>query len=623
MIGVIGSLGFVSILLVVLAVAAFGAWSYIGSARWGSRLAPPAVFVALVLATLTTAAVTPALPIPAGWVLLFEFAVATVAAVAVMVRMPRLRPRPSAGALALWVPATTGAVLWIATRVAAEFVPGASRLSWAMEGDATNNLNYVRRIVADNGIVLGATQNPVPLPVSAVALPLSFGPVPADGAPPVPLGSALAGEFSAYGWIWVGVLAVSCVVMGVVAASFVDPSKHRSVAVASGLGSLLPLTWFVGGLPIAFGYFNMPFAVVLGLTSWLLFVASGRSPLVALVALVGVATLLLLTWTPIALIPVTLGAVLAVRERRALFGARGWRLAAVAAAVLVGSVWAAALTVPTYFVQSVALAAPGQGYPQPWLFSLPVVGVVLVAAALARTRVAGPVFAGVVAVVAASYACVALFLFLSRAVFDPWTAYYPVKVTWLVCVVLLPIGLSLVAALASLARGNARAVAGVAVAGCLVVAAAAFPPVAPVPGFPPDQPAARILSGQVWTTGDAAVDTIVAVVRANEGGGEVPVLWHSGSADEQMVNFWTIYSLGEQFPGDRELRRFAFREYGPFRTAGERGPSSFNVLCELLRDPDRSMLVYTDDPATEADFDARCTGSSARYVVGATPGLDR
>ena len=610
-----------SIALVLLALAAFLAWSSIAGSRWGSRLAPPVVLVVGALGTMTTITLTPFVGVPAGWVVLAEYAAATAAAIVVMVRMPRLRPRASVGAVALWVPATVGAALWLATRAAAEFVPGASRLAWSMEGDATNNLNFVRRIVADNGIVVGATQNPVPLPVTAVALPLSFDQLPAVHVPvgASSLGPGLAAQLETYGWVWVAALAACSVVMGAVAASFVDPAKTRAVAAASALGSLLPLTWFVGGLPIAFGYFNMPFTIVVALTSWLLFVSSRRAPLVALVALVGAATLLLLTWTPIALIPVALGVALAVRERRVVFAARGWRLVAAVGAVACGTAWAASLTIPSYFVQSVALAAPGQGYPPPWLFALLVVGLVLVSAALLRTRVATPVFAGIVTVVGASYACVALFLALSRDVFDPWTAYYPVKVTWLVCVILLPIGLSLLAGLASLSRASSRSVVGVVAAGSLVVAVAAFPPVAPVPGFPADQPSQRILAGQVWRTGDSAVATLLGVVEAT-GAGETPVLWRSAEPDEQMVNFWTAYSIGEQFPGDRELRRFAFREYSPFRSEGTRGPGSSNALCELLRDPDRSIVVYTDDPATEHDLTTGCTGSSARYVVGATPG---
>ena len=615
MIGVIGRLRIVSILLVLLLLASFGLWWRIASERWGSRLSAPVVLVVQVIATMSALAVTPLVGIDFGWVLLAGAAVSVVIGGFLVARDPARRRRPGRDSVALWASASLGAVAWIATRIAAEVVPGASAVGWAMEGDATNNLNYARRILAENGISVGSTANPVPLPASAVAVPLGV-----DGL--AGSGGGLAAQLVTYGWVWVAVFAVLSVTMGVVAASLVDPERRGLVAVTASAGSLLPLTWFVGGLPIDFGYFNMPFTIVLALASWLLYVNSPRAPRVAFVAMVLTATLLALAWTPIALVPAALGVVLVVRDRRALVSLRGWRLVACLVALAAALGWVVILTLPTYFAQNEALDAHGQDYPPPWTLALALVGVSLVTAALLRTRLRIRFLPGLLALVGALYAAVAVFLFLARNAFDPWTGYYPVKGAWIACVILLPVVLSLVASLGSLARPRAAAGISVTIVSALVVALAAFAPVTPARGFPPFQPGERMLGGHVWKTGDEAVDVITSVVGEAADTGETPILWMSDAPDEQMVNFWTIYSLDTVEPGDRALRRFAFREYGAFRSGGTRGPSSFNTLCALMRDPARSIVVYTDDASTQSDFAERCTDSSAEFVLGATPGID-
>ena len=600
-----------SILFVVLILLTVALWTVIVGPRLGSTLAVPAVATAVVLLIVVTLTLTSAAGLHPGVTVLGLLVVASVAAVVLIARRPGPTSRPSAGSLALWIPASLGAVIWVGVRFVAAVVPGASQVGWAMEGDATNNLNFTRTIVADNGIALGAAANPVPVPVAAVALPESLDRLWGTG------GSLLAGHLVTYGWVWTVVLAVCCVAMGAVAGSLIAPDKRVQIAVASAAGSLLPLTWFVGGLPIEFGYFNMPFALALALASWLVFVASGRAPLVGVVTQVGIATLLLLTWSPVLLVPVTLGLFVAVRHRREVFGARGWPLAAAVGLVALFVAFAALLTVPTFLAQGSALTAPGQGHPQSWLFALAIVAPALLAAAYLRSRIAVPVFGGVVALVTACYVAISLILFIGSDVFDPWTAYYTIKLLWLVTAVLLPISLSVVVAAASTARPRVLAMAGVAVIAAATVVVAAVVPIAR-PGLVVLQPADRILGGHVWHTGDDAVRAIVELAER----GESAILWDSKSPDEQGINFWAAYVTGDVDADDRPLRRFAFREYSSFRGGQPSGPASWTALCDLLRDPDRSLVVYTDDPQLEAAFTADCTGSSADYRVGETPGVD-
>ena len=303
-----------SVLILVFAIACIAVWvAYVGP-QWGRLLAVPAVSTSVVLLSVLSLAVTPLLGVNVGLAVIAVLIVATAAGVAVLVRRPRSMRRPSAAALALWVPAMLGAVVWIASRLIAQFVPGAARLSWSMEGDTTNNLLFARRIVADHGILLGGAENPVPLPVGVLALPLSIERLvtPAD--------DLLRSDIAVFGWVWTLVIAVGCVAMGAAVASCAPPAKPRIVAIASAAGSLLPLTWLVSGLPIDFGFFNVPFAIPMLMACWLLYLGAERSPIVSLVSLLAAATLLLLVWTPALLIPAFLGIVIAVRDRRRLLG---------------------------------------------------------------------------------------------------------------------------------------------------------------------------------------------------------------------------------------------------------------------------------------------------------------
>jgi len=613
MIGVIGRLQIVSILLVLLALACIVLWTIVLGPRWGSMLAAPVVSISLAILILTTLTVTPALTVSMGAIVLSELALAASIAIAVLANDRRRPRRPSGRSVAVWAASFAGAVVWAAVRAISPLVPGAPTMAWAMEGDATNNLHYARVIVADNGILVGRSENPVPVTAASVSLPLSV-----DSW--FPGGASLEPQLVALGSVWTVVLAIGCVVMGLTCASLLSRSSVRLAAIVAGIGSFLPLTWFVGSLPMEFGYFNMPFATATALTAWLVFAASPRSPVVALTALVGCATLLLLTWSPILLIPVALGTVVAVVYRRELRRVRGLRLAALLVFSGVFVYYASALTIPSFFVSTEALGAPGQGYPNSPLALVGLMAVCLVIAGASRSRHSFPLFPGTVALVVSSYAAVAIMLFLSRDLFDVWTSYYVAKVIWLLTVLFIPVTTSMVVATASRLRStSARTAIVVATAASAVAACAAL---APMPsdtgGYVARQPVDRILGGHVWHTGDAAVHVISELARRDE----VAILWQSESPDEALINYWAIDAAGGAIDGDDELRAFSYSEYSAFRHTGTHDATAKNALCHMLRDPSRSLVVYTANRDLEAEFAASCTGAVADFRVGETPGID-
>ncbi|MCU1543555.1 MAG: hypothetical protein JWM50_1420 [Microbacteriaceae bacterium] len=599
-----------SILLVVLALACSAPWVVVASRRWGALLAVPAVITAMVLAIILTLLVTPFTPVNLGVVALVELALGAAIGVVAVSRSGAITRRGAVAAAWLWLPATLGAFCWLVVRVLSMVLPDGSSIAWAMSGDTANNLYFARTILGDNGIAIGAESNPVPVVASALAVPLALAHLSPSSTP------SLAIDLSVFAWTWSAVIMICCVAMGVVVASLVGPGRTVTRAVTGAIGSLLPLTWFITGLPIDFGYLNAHFALALLLACWLVFLASDRTPAPALTVLVALAILLLLTWTPVVLVPVAFGVVVAVRHRRALLRTRGVALATplVAAVAFLGLT--ATLTAPTYFAQADELAAGGHGYPATWILAIVLIGTALLSTAWLRTRLAVPLFPGMSALLLASYAALASTLYVARDLFDQWTAYYPAKLAWLLCALLMPVAASLLVGALTINRGLARSTLAVATA-TLAVATAACVPLGLPDNYTPLQPADRILTGESWHTGDDAARVIVAL--ADTGG--VGLLWDTRSTDEAVINFWAMDAAGGHYKGVTALRAFAFDEYRAYRATGGHSAQSWNELCALLRNRSVSATVYTDNPELQRDLAERCTGSEARFVVGATPGL--
>lgn len=157
-----------SIPLVLLALAP---WPLVLVKRLGWSLAIAAVLALATGGALVLAAVARPMGIPlavvygssltavgaAGWWL----------AVRALTRQQVTRPRASAW----WVlaPAST----WVLLVAVAEVVPGASRVSWAMQGDAANDVLFARDILEARGVELGGTN---PVPMMHVLLSVVFAP---------------------------------------------------------------------------------------------------------------------------------------------------------------------------------------------------------------------------------------------------------------------------------------------------------------------------------------------------------------------------------------------------------------------------------------------------------------
>ena len=120
-----------SFLLVPLTLLCLSVWVVVAGPRLGRLLAVPAVGGALLLAATGLLLVTPLVAVPLGIVVLIALALATALGLLLSTRNGSARRRPSRAAAALWLPATVGALGWLAVRAVAAVLPDASRVSWA------------------------------------------------------------------------------------------------------------------------------------------------------------------------------------------------------------------------------------------------------------------------------------------------------------------------------------------------------------------------------------------------------------------------------------------------------------------------------------------------------------
>jgi len=178
-------------------------WLLALSKRFGLLIAVPGTAAGAILLALAMLVVGRAASLDIVVTQVVGAALFAVAGMLLLRRTPGAVRRPGRYALALWISPLLGALGWIGTLVAAQFLPGAARLSWAMNGDGFNNIFYGDVIVSANGLALGQSENPVPLPASLLALAI------APGRSAVAAQNLLGHDLAAFTVVWTLILARS------------------------------------------------------------------------------------------------------------------------------------------------------------------------------------------------------------------------------------------------------------------------------------------------------------------------------------------------------------------------------------------------------------------------------
>jgi hypothetical protein len=592
-------------LLAVLFAASALPWLLLLRARFGHRLAIPMTAGGALLLLFVVLLASRLLGVDGVAALAVGSVIAGVVGGILVARAPHALRRPARLSVALWRPALLGALVWVLTAVLAQVIPGASRLGWVMNGDALNNIWYASVIQHSDGLALGAAENPVPLPAALISVALGTGPAATASS-----AAALSHELTAFTVTWVTLLAVTCVAMGVVVASAIDVRNPRAVAVASGLGSLLPLTWFVSGLTVQWGYFNLDVLLPILLASWLVFLASTPHPVAAFTTLTVLATLALATWTPAALLPVALGLVILIRDRAAFRRPTRLTRAATALGIAQFVVWIGVVTIPTFLSEGSVLEIPGVGFPALWWGLLAVTAVLLVALVVVRHRFALPLTAGTVALVAAGVVASGVLLFFASDQPDVFGAYYPKKFAWILVVVFGAIALSfVVSGVAGRAGLGGWPVAAAVI--CLVLLCAAALPVGGWPETVERQPVARILGDHVRHGGEQTVADILRLTAA----GHPTILWQSGNPDEPIINEYLLVANGGFVHGDTALRTLVSSPYFTYRATGRYDDSDVGSLCSMIRAVPARPVIRTASRTLAARLRAACPAADATVLI--------
>ena len=596
-------------LLLALFLASAFPWLLILRARFGHLLAIPATAggaLLLFIAVLSISHLLRANYIAALVVSSVLFgALGTVLAL----RTRRVFRRPGRYAVAVWCPPLLGAVIWIGTVLAAQVLPGTSRFGWVMNGDALNNLYFANVIIRNNGIALGISPSPVPLPAALIATALGAGTPSSASA-----SAALSHELAAFTLVWVVLLAVLCVAVGVVIASLIPPALIRTVAVVGALGSLLPLTWFVAGLTIQWGYFNVDVVVPIALGAWLVYLGSDKHPFAALVCLIGFAILAFTAWTPVAILIVALGIVLVIRRIREFRAISPRYLIAMILTVLIGAIFMFQLldlSFANVFATNGDLSHSGSGYMgfvNLW-WSVPIVtALVIVSTVLVRGRTSLPTTSAAIGILVGGAVTTSLLLYLaSGGPGELFSAYYPKKFAWILLVILGAIVVSfLVGAFAGRVRPSLLAMVVV-----LAVVAAAILPPGTWPEMLQRQPVVRIAGDYVRHDGETTVRDILKLTTAKH----PTILWQSGDPDEPIINEWLLLSHGGLASGNQKLLKLIGTPYFLYRASGRYTDPGVLTLCKILPLLHGTPVVVTSNAAVPAQLRSSCPGTPATVVV--------
>lgn len=577
----VGSPGWVAI-----AVAAVP-WVLCGRERLGTVLAVVGVGTGAALGLLVLAWLGPALGFDAVAAAVWLAAGMGVVGAWRLQQVGALR-RPAVAGLAMWGGACVGGLAWPAVMLAAQFYPGAASVAWAMTGDSANNVIFAREVLDRGGLQFGARSNPVPLPSVAAALGMWGGRAQVDAS------DLTRHDVTAFATTWSLFIVATCIGIGLV----VGVAARRwtgapgVIAAASLGGSLLGMSWFIGGYPIDYGFFNAHVTFVL-LAAALAVALEGRTrPVAAVCVLLGLSSATLAVWSPLAAIPVALAAAVVLATPRTFLALRGMRLWALLASIGQLALYVVLVTIPAYLAQQEALAGPGGAFAfrHKMMPGLAVLAIVLAIGTSWRKGRADLLLA--LGVGGSASAVLAFLLAQSANAANRWT-YYPLKLSWFASVALLVL-------IAALAVGNVlRHLRHPLLVwpGLVAVTAASLGIAWWAPtsgnGYSAEVPAKRVLAGTVFGDGDVWAERVFDLASLDD----AHLLWHtSDPVSEGSINFWILQIRSNSMSENLELKYFAYGMYDH---------DDISALCDIVAEIDAPVTVHT----AEADLAERLAGA--------------
>lgn len=491
--------------------------------------------------------------------------------------------------------ASLSAIAGLAAVLAIVVLPGRWNIAWVTSGDSITSLMFSRYMFGDGGISPERT-NPVPVPYSVIAAAMGPG---RDGIPPE---EYLRHDIGQLAQLWILVLLGSAVLAGaIVVASRGRGSWWFTTPLAVAAGAL-PLSWFVAGNALQFGFFNAALACFLLLAGWLLFLRAEHHPVWGYAVLTVAITVLLGTWGPVAIV---LGSVLLVilfRNRRILTDRSSrprFAIVVLATAQMVG--YALFVTVPDFLREQSALSADGGIFASTSNTAIAVgAALVVIAACAQQHRARSHTFAGVLALVGAGALLVVLFVGLRHAVANPW-GYYPAKFAWLLEALAFVVILALVA---QLLGSGAKYVAGVRfalTAGGIVLVGSLAWQITPL--GPETSEVSPLVT--VWRqTGIAASgDALDLAMRFATPGEKNILVGYADPSTDAYVNSWTLQINTSAGTDPIRISAYAL------------DVTKVDDVCTAIERFDGGATIRTRDASLESTLRSRCADQDFSVVL--------
>ena len=495
-------------------------------------------------------------------------------------RLPNPAALVVAGA-ALTVPIVTG----VAVAVTLGLGTG-MRVGWLM-GTGTDvvwNTVASRFILHDNGIAPWLNPNPSPLVNGLMASWYAPGRGAAE--------ELLHHDVSRQSELLILLFLLCSVLAGIVTARVVPARRPVLRWVAGIFGSLIPLTWYLAGFVIRFGFFNVAIAVAILLCAWLVWTDLPRHEAASIGLLLIATTILLAAWAPLAALSLGLAGGAGVVHWRALLRLRGTSAVffLLAAGQLV--LYILLVTLPDLTRDGAALGANG-GVPEITPLDVVLAAVLIFAfGAVASVGLAQRhELLGIVVILFATAVGVA-YLALQRRGMDTLWGYYPAKLGWLVSVLIVILLAASLLSWLGHERSSGLNTVAVLIAAALVVGLV----IAKVPPIKRDFAGVFPLIG-IGLTLESSSETArqdALFAEADSGKKEIFARFSASADDDAFINYWLLQL--DAATSDDPVRKFAY----------SLDSTSPDAVCAAADAWGSGVVVVTRDAAFEQNLRDAC-----------------
>lgn len=599
------ALGLSPLVAVALSCAA---WLLVAWPRLGAPLSIGTVIAGWIAATFAASVVSHLLRgDPAVVTACASAVLAAVAATVAVVSPARATSAPQFPGTVL-IGSLAGGFVWTVGVIVGAVRPGGSGLTWASYVDSSFDMFGMRQVMWANG-QRPMSGNPRPLEHVVSASFLSPGHV-VDASR-----TSVEQQLIAHATHWSVLIVLACFLSGVTVALFAARAKVRSgrLAVLACAVSVSTLAMPITGAVIDYGQINAHLVIVLMLSSVIVAYEGDRNPPVAVAALVVLAALALVSWTPFAAVPGILAIYVAVRHRvrlrqhtlqtlawvgpPALFAA--WLFGAYSSTEVIRIV-----TSPPEDNEARATTETMSGFTNPYSWTLTLVLVTALVVGLVLIRRRDRLAAAVGTTAMAGFALGMLPLALARGGLGGSLEYYPAKYLSLATIAMAPIAIGILVRACVSDAARAPRVAAVASLAALAIVAILTP-------TPPGIDRAALAPWNVATGAHFGSKTEVAdAVLALTTNDARTVLWRSGNPRERTINLMLAVVDRDQ-AGWNTMARHVIRTYG--------GDTSTELACMLGDADDWPVALVTADPLLSDEVQESCPGAGLEIVLVSQP----